>query len=113
MAFGWMVTILSQSLCIVQLDGSEVQRATCLVNVGGSEVTGGIVEDAYSDKVSGKLLSFSRFVGLLVQGLKNEFLTLLWRLECRKRGKDIIHRGKMSPFLRSRFKRVMKAEVLH
>lgn len=57
---------------IVQLDGSEVQRPTHLVNFGG-KVTEGMVEDAFSDDAFGKLLSFSRFVGLPLEGLRMIF----------------------------------------
>ena len=98
-------------LRIVQLDGLEVQRPTHQVNFGGKFMVG-MVKDALSNDAFGKLLSFSRFMGLPLEGFKNEILTLLPGLECRKGAKILLLEEKRVFFLRSRFERV-KARVIH
>ena len=95
-------------LCIAQLDGSEVQWPSHLVCFRGNESKEGAIEEAFSDETFGRLLLFSRFVGLPVDGFENEILTMFRSLECRKRGKDFVQGGKKNHFLRSKVERELR-----
>ena len=75
---------------------------------GGNESKEGAIEEAFSDETFGRLLSFSRFVGLPVDGFENEILTMFRSLECRKRGKDFVQGGKKNHFLRSKVERELR-----
>lgn len=95
-------------LRIVQLDGSEVQWSSHLGRLEDNESKEGATEGTFSDETFGRLLSFSRFVGLPMDGFENEILTMFRSLECRKRGKIYVQGGKKNYLLRSKVERELR-----
>ena len=95
-------------LRIVQLDGSEVQWPSHLGCLEDNKSKEGATEGTFSDETFGRLLSFNRFMGLPVDGFKNEILTMFQSLECRKRGKIYVQGGKKNSLLRSRVERELR-----
>ena len=67
-------------LRIVQLDGSEVQWPSHPGCFEDKESKEGAIKGAFFDETFGRLLSFSRFVGLPVDGFENEILTMFQSL---------------------------------
>ena len=70
----------SGPLCIVQLDGSEVQWPSHPGCFEDKESKEGAIKGAFFNETFGRLLSFSRFVGLPVDGFENEILTMFQSL---------------------------------
>ena len=70
----------SGPLRIVQLDGSEVQWPSHPRCFEDKESKEGAIKGAFFDETFGRLLSFSRFVGLPMDGFENEILTIFQSL---------------------------------
>ena len=63
-------------------------KASFSMRIGCGAKIGGLVEVASFEDLFGKPLAFSRFVRMPIEGFESEILTLLWRLESRKKGKN-------------------------
>lgn len=63
-------------------------KASFSMRIGCGAKIGGLVEVASFEDSFGKPLAFSRFVRMPIEGFESEILTLLWRLESRKKGKN-------------------------